>query len=103
MENRGILEKMTGPNSCSPLNSSIDIVGLEAMRLPSLVAQACDPVLNTKDGALRWYGRWLALTPMGLYNVAATNVFVCPQVPTMARKSVRGSPLSYQSSAAHSH
>ena len=37
------------------------------MRLPSLVAQACDPVLNTKDGGIKVVWKMvsgLALTPM---------------------------------------
>ena len=73
------------------------------MRLPSLVAQACDPVLNTKDGGIKVVWKMVSADTNGLYNVAATDVFVCQRVPTMARKSVRGSPLSYQSSLAHSH
>ena len=61
------------------------------MRLPSLVAQACDPVLNTKDGGIKVVWKMVSADTNGLYNVAATDVFVCPRVvPAMARKSVRG-------------
>ena len=66
--------------------------------MPSLVTQACDPVLKTKDGGIKVVWKMVSADTNGLSNVAATDVFVCPGVPTMAGKTVWGSPLSYQSS-----
>ena len=74
------MEKMkSGPNSCSPLNSSIDIVGLEAMRLLSLVAQARYPVLNTKDGGIQVVWKMVSADTNG---VIQCGCYRCVRVST---------------------